>query len=210
VTGKGDQSERRIVWSTSVGLAVGAVAYFLILLDFGTYLGRTAVRTRFASNFFDLQADAFLHGRLWVPDGSLSIEGFVERGHTYMYFPPFPALVRIPIMWVTHDFDGRLTLVFMALAWVLFATMTVKLLWLVRGIVNGDRPVSRYEAVAMALFVALATGGTVVTFDASLPWVYHEVYLWAVGLVIGTMYWLVRCVLEPTGQSFRWLGAFAI
>src|SRR5262245_64774936 len=110
--------ERRVIWSTISGLAIGAIAYFLVLLDFGTDLTRTAVRTGFASNFFDLQANAFLDGRLWVPDGSLSIEGFVVGGHTYMYFPPFPAIARIPVMLVTHEFDGRLSLVFMGMAWV--------------------------------------------------------------------------------------------
>ena len=34
-----------------------------------------------------------------------------------MYFPPFPALLRLPVLMTTHEFDGRLTLLSMALAW---------------------------------------------------------------------------------------------
>lgn len=202
--------DRRALWATIAGLTIGAIAYFLILLDFGTDTSRTAVRFGFASNIFDLQANAFLHGHLYVPPGSLSIEGFVVRGHTYTYFPPFPALVRLPVMLVTHEFDGRMTLVMMAIAWVLFATMTVKLFWLVRDLLRGSAPLNVAESIASALFIAGATGGTVVTFDAALPWSYHEVYLWAVGLVLGTLYWLVRSILEPMSLHLRWLGVFAL
>ena len=68
---------------------------------------RTAGAHRFAANFFDLQARAFLDGDLAVPTDSLGIEGFVIDGRTFMYFPPFPALLRIPVLMVTDGFDGR-------------------------------------------------------------------------------------------------------
>lgn len=202
--------QRRVHVATAVGLLVGALAYYLTLFDYRLDPTRTAVRLGYASNFFDIQAKAFLEGRLDVPAGSLGIEGFVVDGKTYMYFPPFPALLRVPVMLVTTAFDGRLTLTSMAVAWVLFATMTALLLWLVRRCLRGDLPVSRSEAVAGAVFLAAATGGSVVTFDASLPWVYHEVYLWAVALVVGTIYWLVRAIVEPTRRNVAWLGGFAL
>jgi len=181
-----------------------------VLFDFGLDPLRTAVRQGFASNFFDLQAQAFMHGHLSVPDGSLGIEGFVVRGHTYMYFPPFPALLRIPVMLVTHEFDGRLTLLSMGLAWALFAAMTVKLYWLVRRCIRGDAAITRTEAAYSAVFLAAATGGTVLVFDASLPWVYDEVYLWSAGLVVGAVYWLIRVSLDPRRSSIWWLFAFAL
>ena len=202
--------ESRVTWSTAVGVVVGGAAYCAILLDFARSLTRNAVQLGYASNFFDFQARALMDGHLWVQPGSLGIEGFIRDGHTYMYFPPFPALLRIPVMLVTHDFDGRLTVVSMALAWLLFAVMTVKLFWLVRRCLAGSRAVSRFEAVLAAAFLSMALGGTVVTFDASLPWVYHEVYLWAVALVVGGLYWLVRVALDPTPRSIAWLGALTL
>lgn len=202
---------RRRQWATAVGLGVGGLAYLLTLLDFSHRLTRTANALGYASNFFDFQGRAFLAGHLYVTRGDLGIEGFERGGHEYMYFPPFPALLRIPVLMTTHEYDGKLTLLSMGLAFVLMAVMTAKLVWLVRDLVVGaDLPLSRFEASAWACFLALATGGTVLTFNASLPWVYHEVYAWAVPLVIGSTYWMTRVVLEPRGRSVAWLGAFAL
>lgn len=189
---------------------VGATAYLLTLLDFGTRLTRTASAIGYASNFFDIQARAFMNGHVWVPDGSLSIEGFTERGHEYMYFGPFPALLRIPVLMTTHEYDGRLTLVSMALAFVLMAVMTTKLVWLVRDLMYPDVAVSRLEATSMAIFLALALGGSTLTYNASLPWVYHEVYAWAVPFVVGAMYWMLRVLRSPDAGSVGWLFAFAL
>lgn len=194
--------------ATRWGVSIGAVAYFAVLFDFRLDATRTAVRQGFASNFFELQAEAFLHGRLYVPTGSLGIEGFVVHGRTYEYFPPYPALLRIPIMLITHEFDGRLSLVSMAAAWIVYAIMATKLFWLVRECLRDGAPVGRTEAVVAALVLAAVTGGTVLVFDASLPWVYHEVYLWATALAVGALYWLVRASLDPTRKALCWLGAF--
>ena len=183
--------------ATGVGLVAGALPFLAVLLS-GTDLLRTAHRARYGSNFFDVQARALMDGHLWVPDGSLGIEGFEVGGRTYMYFPPFPALLRIPVFLVTDEFDGRLSLLSMALAFGVFCLVAVRLLWLVRWCLRGEEPLGRAEAVAVAGFLAAATGGTVLTFDAALPWVYHEVYLWSCALVLTCAYLLVRVVLDPS------------
>jgi hypothetical protein len=111
---------------------------------------------------------------------------------------------------LTRDFDGHMTLVSMGVAWTVFAVMSARLLWLVRTCVLGARPVTRYDASLAAVFLAAATGGTVLTFDASLPWVYHEVYLWSAALVVSALYWMVRVALDPTPLAMRWLGLVAL
>lgn len=60
-------------------------------------------------SFYDIQGRALLHGHLAVPAGSLSFEGFVVGGHTYEYFGLVPALLRMPVLLITHALDGRLT-----------------------------------------------------------------------------------------------------
>lgn len=201
---------RRIVGSTAAGLVLGGIPFFLVLLNFRADPLRTSVARRFASNFFDLQATAFLDGRLTIPNGSLGIEGFVIDGKTYMYFPPFPALLRVPVQMLTHELDGRLTLISMAIAWIVLAVVTTRLVWLVRTCIRPDEEVSRRDAVMAATLIAAATGGTVLTFDAALPWVYHEVYMWATALAVGSAYWLLRVALEPTRNSILWLGGFTL
>jgi hypothetical protein len=202
---------RRLVTSSLVGTSLGGVAYLLILLNFSTDIGRSVIALRYAAAFFETQGSAFLDGHLAVPDGSMSIEGFVVDGHTYMYFGPFPALLRIPMLLVTQDFNGQMTVTSMLVAWIVFAIFTTRLLWLVRGgLLGADTPVTTRQAVLAGIFLAGITGGTTLTFDASLPWVYHEVYLWQTALVVAAAYWMVRVALDPTGSAVRWLALTAL
>jgi hypothetical protein len=201
---------RRRHLANAGGVLVGATAYLLTLFDYSFRPARTASALGYASNFFDIQARSFMAGHVWVPEKSLSIEGFVQRGHEYMYFGPFPSLLRLPVLMTTNHFDGHLTLVSMALAAVLMAVMTVKLVWLVRDLMYPGVEVSRLESVSMGIFLALALGGTTLTYNAALPWVYHEVYAWAVPLVVGAMYWMLRVLVSPDPGSVSWLFAFAL
>lgn len=203
-----DREARRRTISTAAGLTVGALAYLLTLVDFSTRLTRTANGLGYASNFFDHQARALLDGDLAVPEGSLGIEGFVRDGREYLYFPLWPAVLRLPILVTTDEYDGKLTVFSMALAFAVFALMTTRLVWLVRDLMYPDRPVSRFEAVVMAVFLALATGGTTLTYVASLPWVYHEVYAWSVAFVVGAMYWMLRLARSPRPAAVAWLFVF--
>ena len=202
-------SRVRQVVATTIGLGVGGLAFFLTLLNYGTDLGRTAVAGGFLGNFFDLQGRQFLDGRLSFDDGALGIEGFVHEGKTYTYFPPFPALLRMPILMTTREFDGRLTLLSMAVAWIVFAVICTKLVWLVTSHFTPGE-ISRRTAVVAAAFLAAATGGSYLTFDAALPWTYHEVYVWAVTGATGALYWLIRTLLDEQDSSALWLFWFTL
>ena len=202
-------SRRRRLLATAAGVGTGTVAFLLTLLDYGTDVTRQAHPLGFASNFFDVQARALLDGHLWVDSGALGIEAFVQDGRSYMYFGPFPALVRLPALLITDQYDGQLTLLSMALAFLVLAVVATRLVWLVRDSVRGDAEVTRFEAVMTGLLLASVTGGTVLTFNASLPWAYHEVYAWSVPLVLGSMYWMVRVQADPSRTALGWLFAFA-
>jgi hypothetical protein len=201
---------RRQYVSTGAGLLVGGTAFFLTLLDYGTDLGRTALAGGIFSGFFDTQGRALLDGNLHVPDGTLGIEGFIHDGNTYTYFPPWPAVLRLPVLMTTHEFDAKLTLVSMALAWLVFSVMAVKLVWLLVGRLGFADHLPLRVAVLVGLFVASATGGTFLTYDAGQPWVYHEVYLWAVASALGGIYWLARLMLSPSTHAAWWLFVFAL
>lgn len=197
----------RIRASSLLGVLTGGVVFVLTLLNWSTDIGRAAYAIRYASGFFEIQARALMRGHLDIPRGSMGIEGFNLGDHTFMYYGPFPALLRIPVLMVTDDFDGRLTLVSMLAGWIVFAVMTARLCWLVRRCVAGERPVGRLDAVLAAVLLAAVTGGTTLTYDAGLPWAYHEVYVWQSAFVLGTCYWILRVVLEPTGPAVGWLAA---
>src|SRR4029079_6279644 len=78
------------------------------------------------------------------------------------------------------------------------------------AVMGPDEPVSTRQAVLAAIFLAGVTGGTTGTFDASLPWVYHEVYLCQTALVGAAAYWLVRLGMRPTGRGVAWLAVLAL
>ena len=86
-----------------LGAAVGLVAFLVVLTGARTLLSWVP-----AGDFYDAQADAFLDGRLDIDPERLGIEGFAHDGRTYMYQPPFPAILRLPVAAATDTYDGRL------------------------------------------------------------------------------------------------------
>lgn len=196
--------------SVQFGALVGLVPFLGVLWDFGTGPLRTAGAHRFGSNFYDIQARAFLDGDLAVPTDSLGIEGFVIADRTYMYFPPFPAFLRMPLVMFTERFDGRLTAPSMLLGWLVLAVATGVLVWNVRNLMRSGAPVSRTEGVAAAILVAAVTGGSVIVFDASLPWVYHEVYIWATALTVATLAGLLSIAVAPSAGKVAATSALAV
>jgi hypothetical protein len=196
--------------ATSVGLLVGGLGYVLTLLDWANSLTRTALATRYFSGFYDLQARRLLDWHIDVPTNSLGIEGFVHDGKTFMYFPPWPAILRLPVLLTTHEYDGQLTVLSMAVAWIVFAVMVTKLVWLLVPLLAGPDAVTPWTGALVGAFLAAATGGSFLTFDAAQPWVYHEAYVWAVTSVVGGIYWLVRVLTRPTRNAVWWLFVFAL
>lgn len=201
---------RRVQFSSAAGIGAGGIVFLLSLLDFQLDLIRTATRPGYWSGLYDIQARALMDGKLAVPTGSLGIEGIVHDGATYMYFPPFPALLRLPVLMTTNEYDGRLTLLSMAVAGILYAVFVVRLTWLARRLVTGREEVTRTDASLAAVFIAAMLGGTVLTYDVGQPWVYHEAYVWAAALAVGALYWLVRVLDLPTPTSIRWLALFCL
>lgn len=170
---------------------------------------RTALPGGVFSNFYDLQARALLSGRLNLPDGSLGIEGFVVGGSTYMYFPPGPAILRMPILAVTRAFDGSLTAPSMLLAWWVTMILTSLLLWRVRCILRGSDEVRRVELL-LAASVLVALGGSVLLFLASMPWVYHEAYSWSIAMSIGFAHCALGVMQRARVRNVAAMAAFAV
>ena len=158
----------RYVVAVGVAMAAVTVPYLWVLWDLWT--GRVdALRQLSPDNFYDLQGRALLAGHLWVPNGSLGIEAFVHGGRQYTYFGLFPSLLRLPVLAVTHAYDGRLTAPSMLLAWVVTGVVAPLLLWRVRVLVRGDAVVGWAEAAACGVSVAALTGGSVLVYLASEP-----------------------------------------
>jgi hypothetical protein len=183
------------------GLAATAT-YLYLMLDL--------LDRRVFSNFYDLQARALLDGHIDVPAGSLGIEAFVVDGNHHLYFPPGPALLRMPLFAVTDRFDGRLTPVSMLAAWFVTLVLVALLIWRVRRLLRGREPLARWEAVAYGLLLVAGTAGSVVLFLGSIPWVYHEAYAWAIAMALGAAYSLLGVIESPSTGRILATGLFTL
>lgn len=183
--------------TVALGAGLALPVYLAILWGFQLSPLRAALGRSDFANFYDLQARQLLHGHLSVPRGSLGIEGFVQRGHEFMYFPPGPALARMPLFLFTSRFDGRLTAISMLLAWCATVVLFAMVIWRLRRILRGKAPLPRWEATCYGLLVIAGTTGSVLLYLASMPWVYHEAYAWSIATSLLGVFALLGVVQDP-------------
>jgi hypothetical protein len=150
------------------------------------------------SSFYDVQARSLLHGTFNMPASVLNIEGIRTDGHTDMYYGPFPALLRIPVLLFTHRFDGRLTAPSLLLAFVVALVFTSLLSWRIRGMVRGAADVSLLEAVLSGALVVLVGLGSVFLFLGANALVYEEAEMWGAALTLGAFFALVGFLQRPS------------
>lgn len=207
-----DDDARRFTRAASVAAAAALAVYVMVLWGFAPDPLRTAFGDASFSNFYDVQAHTLLNGRLHLPEGELGIEAFVIDGREYMYFPPGPAILRMPLLALTDAFDGLLSAPSMLIAWCLSTVLLGLLFWRVRRILRGAAPLSRTEAVALAILLASTAAGSVVLFLASMPFVYHEAYSWAIATSLGAAFCMMGFIQAPrraqlVGAALFTLGA---
>jgi len=186
------------------GTAAAVLAFLLLAAGGHWDLGPR----NYTSNFLDLQGRAMLEGRLWVPAHELGIEAICDDTPTieatcpgdraHVYFGPTLSVLRLPILALTHRFDGRLTLVSMLLGVVALSIGALRLWWSARWWSGRTAPPGRLELVLSALLPIAATCGTVVWFLGSKTVVYHEVILWGVALSLLGYDAVLRVAGAPT------------
>lgn len=172
-----DRTRLRRAWL--LGTVPTFVVYAWVLMA-----GRWApLQTQYFDRFFDAQTRSLFDGRLDVPPEVVGFEGFLIDGKTYIYFGPFPSLLRMPIMALTDRFDGRLTTLSMLAAMAVLAWAAFRLSCVVRAMVRGAVPVGRREALATGV-LAVTVLASPPLFLASGAVVYHEAALWGVALAV--------------------------
>ncbi len=198
------RSRRRFSVACAVGIAV-AMPILSWMINLGSW---NFLQSGFFTNFYDVQARALLHGHWNVPPNVVEVEGYAVHGHTYMYFGPFPALIRVPILLVTSSLDGRLTQLSMLLALLVALVCTGRLGWKVRNLVSSG-PISIREAALVAFSIAVVGIGSVFVFLASVPIVYHEAEVWGAALAIAAFDALVCFLVRPSTRGIAIAGALA-
>ncbi len=113
----------------------------------------------------------------------------------------FPPILRLPVLALTHSFDGRLTAPSLLLAWLVTGLFTSLLLWRVRIQIRGDAVLGVAEAVCCGVLVAVVNGGSVLLYLAASPKVSHEDVAWSVALTIGVLFALLGVAERPSPSS---------
>ena len=169
---------------------------FLLILLHGQ---ASLLRTEPLSNFYDVQAHSLVNLRWNVPAAPLGIEGFRIGSRTYEYFGPWPAILRMPVAVVTHQFDGQLTQISMLLAFLVAMVATIRLAWCVREIARGAARVTFGELFAAGGFTFLVGAGSVLLFLSSRLLVFHEAEIWGVALALAAFEWVIRYAQTERG-----------
>jgi hypothetical protein len=92
------------------------------------------------------------------PPSQAGFEGFEIDGGTYLYFGPVLALLRLPVLLVTHRLDGRMTQLSMLLALVILLGATGALYEAVRRLVRPDAATVGRAELALAFLVTFTVG----------------------------------------------------
>ena len=181
----------------------GVAVFWLLLCDGRPW--RLFARGGFSSDFYDVQARAFLDGRLSVPAEVAGIEGFVVEGSTYLYYGPWLAIARIPTALFGPWADGRLTRLSMLLAFVVLCKGTFRLVIGVARLL-GTRDVRPWQPAVVISAVVCSP----VLWLASEPYVYQETEIWAAALFVVTLALLSEVIVSPTRRLAGLISLFVL
>ena len=181
---------------------VGTALFGLILCEWRPW--RLFTRAGFSSDFYDVQAQALLRGRLAVPADAAGIEGFLIDGKTYLYYGPALAVARLPAAVFGSLAEGRLTRLSMIVGFVALCTVTFHLARRVAAFIGAParapwRPALLVAAVACSPALALAAQANV----------YNETELWAFVFILATFVALIDLLLAPSQRGALLAGAAA-
>jgi hypothetical protein len=192
-----ENGRRRFVISVAIGFLVVTIPYLWVLCD--NWTGTlNPFRKVVDGNIYDVQGRALLAGHLSVPPGSLGFEAFQHSGKQFTYFGLFPSVLRMPILFVTHGLDGKLTGASMLLAWLATGVLSSLLLWRVRVLLRGPVALGTVEATAYGVLVALITGGSVLIILAATLQAFEEDLAWSVALTLGALFALLGVLERPS------------
>ena len=172
-----DEARRAILVGWGVVL-VSALVYWLC--NRGYDAGR--------GDFFYL-ADAFLHGRAWLPGALGPNDVIVVDGHYYVPFAPFPAIALMPLVGllgpVTADqVESGIN--------ATLAAAGVGLCWWLLGRIGVRRLVDRFWLVVLF------------GFSTQILWVTTRGGVWHTGHLVATIL-TFSCLIEVWGRQRAWL-----
>lgn len=152
---------------------------------------------------YDSLAKNLVHGKATVDRGAIQWEVYAVQGKSYMYFGPFPALLRIGLNFFFPFLYGQWSRVMFLTADFLSLAGLACLLALCLGR-NPDLGRGVKRALFYSSFLGFALGSPLFYLMAC-PYLYHEPLIWATAASVWALYFLFL----STGPDRRPLWALA-
>ena len=189
-----------------------AVSYVLIVAVFGwfaTYGSGDFFDSEWLSASYDSLAQQLLRAEADVDPKAISFEGLRRDGKTFMYFGPFPALLRIVPNALLPSLSGqwgRLScFVAATLCAVAFGFAVVRALRCNGSLNSGQR-----NQLAVLLVLSFSLGTPLLYLD-SCGRIFHEASLWGLCGALWSIYALLLICASPKRDTLgRWLFSVAL
>jgi hypothetical protein len=192
---------RRTV-AISICVCVFIFVYYWALLSDGRFLEVEPVRYGLV---FNSMIDYMSHGRFDVDPDIVLKEGFFRDGHTYAYFGPVPALLRLPLL-VWPRFSGvDFTVISCAIAATTATVANLGAVLQARRVIVGTPYVRRVMLFAMAVVIF---GGPQLQFLR--PSIFQESLYWAAAIAAIFVMLAFRWCIDIAGRRSRHLIAMAV
>lgn len=146
---------------------------------------------------YDSLAESLLEGRTNVAPNSILWEGFLIDGETYMYFGPFPALLRILPNLIFPDMYGRWSRIFCLIASML---CLFAFIFIIKNSLEKNQYLSLSEKKIYFTVSLLGFGlGTPLLILLTESHVYHESILWGLSACLWGMYF-TKLLISSEGK----------
>jgi hypothetical protein len=157
-------------------------------------------------SYYDAQALSMIDGRLDVPASAIGFEAFIFHGKTYGYFGIGPALLRVPLILMFGDLDGRWSRAMMMIACTANLICAYGILRLIRG---EAEETTRIQRMIDSLFIICAGIGSTNVFMMSRSFVFHEAIMWSGTFGLLCAWTIMKYLRTPRTGLLALAGCFA-
>lgn len=158
---------------------------------------------------YDSLGESLLRGQASVDPEAVQFERFIRNGESFMYFGPFPALLRIVLDGALPAFYGK----WARISCLLAATLTVVpfTLAVVRAL-GANAGLNARQRTRMAALCTLGFAfGSPLAYLVICSRIYHEAILWGLCGSVWGIYALSLLAIEPRKQlAGLWIFSIAL
>jgi hypothetical protein len=162
-------------WHRHAYILPSFLVSILICAWFVTWGDWTFVEREDFCGYYDAEARSLIAGHFDVPPAAIGAESFTFQGKTYGYFGIGPALLRIPLVVLFKNMDGRWSRLMMFLACTLNLICAYRIL---RSLPHEQGANSASRRLLHSLFVLCAAIGSTNIFLVARSFTFHEAIMW--------------------------------